>query len=221
MYAEQDTIKGREKTGNPLLDNNPKSDYNTIRFPDKREMLVEKPTFGELAVFNQIYKEMDETYHLYAKQHGLSDANLWLLYSLYESEALTQKEICSVWHYSPQTINSALKNLEKQGLPGTGGNPRKQKEQTGGPDGNRQGIDGNRHPAFDTCRAKGISRAAERGTECPSALTQKYIKLLQAALHLMDPSLPEDAHMPLNPAMEMRRGGWRLSGNPTGARNAL
>ena len=24
------------------------------------------------------------------------------------------------------------------------------------------------------------------------ALTQKYIKLLQAALHLMDPSLPED-----------------------------
>lgn len=76
---------------------------------------MEKPTFGELAVFNQIYKEMDETYHLYAKQHGLSDANLWLLYSLYESEALTQKEICSVWHYSPQTINSALKNLEKKG----------------------------------------------------------------------------------------------------------
>ncbi len=29
---------------------------------------------------------------------------------------LIYKEMCSLWHYPPQTINSALKNLEKQGI---------------------------------------------------------------------------------------------------------
>ena len=28
----------------------------------------------------------------------------------------TQREFCSDWHYPPQTINSALKNFEKQGI---------------------------------------------------------------------------------------------------------
>lgn len=73
-----------------------------------------------LAIFNQLYKEMDEIYHLYAKQCGISDAAFWLLYSLYEAGSsqvqYTQRELCSDWHYPPQTINSALKNLEKKGL---------------------------------------------------------------------------------------------------------
>ncbi len=69
------------------------------------------------ATFNQLYKEMDEIYHAYAKRHGVSDTALWLLYSLCENRAAcTQKELCSAWHYPPQTINSALKRLEKQGL---------------------------------------------------------------------------------------------------------
>ena len=155
-------------------------------------MLVEKPTFGELAVFNQIYKEMDETYHLYAKQHGLSDANLWLLYSLYESEALTQKEICSVWHYSPQTINSALKNLEKQGLlvleeiPGNRKNNRVALTETG-----RELTETVILPLI-LAEQKAFRGLQKEERSALLALTQKYIKLLQAALHLMDPSLPED-----------------------------
>lgn len=28
---------------------------------------------GPLAEYNQLYKEMDEIYHLYAKKHGVSD----------------------------------------------------------------------------------------------------------------------------------------------------
>ena len=78
---------------------------------------MEKHLTDPLAVFNQVYKEMDEIYHLYAKQHGVSDTALWLMYSLYQSEtAYTQREFCSDWHYPPQTINSALKNFEKQGI---------------------------------------------------------------------------------------------------------
>lgn len=71
----------------------------------------------QLLMINHIYKEMDTLYHLYAKKCGLSDTALWLLYSLYENEDLrTQKDICSEWHYPPQTINSSLKSLERQGI---------------------------------------------------------------------------------------------------------
>ena len=77
---------------------------------------MEKMILGQLAAFNQIYKEMDEIYHSYARRHGISDAALWLLYSLCEGGADTQGEICAVWHYPPQTVNSVLKNLERQGF---------------------------------------------------------------------------------------------------------
>ena len=60
---------------------------------------------------------MDAVYHAYAKQTGLSDAAFWLLYSLYKRGAPgTQKDLCNLWFFSPQTINSALKALEQKGL---------------------------------------------------------------------------------------------------------
>lgn len=77
---------------------------------------MENMTSDPLALFNQLYKEMDEIYHQYAKRQGISDTALWLLYSLYEDGAgYTQRELCSAWHYPPQTINSALKSLVNQG----------------------------------------------------------------------------------------------------------
>lgn len=78
---------------------------------------MEKNYSDPLAAFNQLYKEMDEIYHQYAREHGISDTAFWLLYSLCLSDApYTQREICLEWHYPPQTLNSALKTLEKQGL---------------------------------------------------------------------------------------------------------
>lgn len=39
------------------------------------------------------------------------------MYSLYEhDQPCTQKDLCSAWFYAPQTINSALKNLEERGI---------------------------------------------------------------------------------------------------------
>ena len=78
---------------------------------------MQNHTADALILFNQLYREMDALYHLYARKHGLSDTTLWLMYSLYESgTAYTQTEFCALWHHPPQTINSALKSLEKQGL---------------------------------------------------------------------------------------------------------
>lgn len=69
------------------------------------------------AALNQCDKELDEIYHKYALKHNLSDAALWILYAIYEAkENITQAEISSFWSFSRQTINTALKGLEQQGI---------------------------------------------------------------------------------------------------------
>ena len=70
-----------------------------------------------LAAFNRLYHEMDDRYHAYARRSGISDTALWLLYALCESgETPTQRELCAAWYYAPQTLNSALKSMERGGL---------------------------------------------------------------------------------------------------------
>ena len=78
---------------------------------------MDRRDYLPLLIFNQIYKEIDGLYHHYAKSCGLPDAAFWVLYSLAENDQIsTQRELCSAWCYSPQTVNSALKKLEAQGL---------------------------------------------------------------------------------------------------------
>lgn len=78
---------------------------------------METPIRSVLAAFNRAHKRMNILYHNYARDAGISDAAFWLLYSLYEKgEPCTQTELCEAWFFTPQTINSALKSLEKQGL---------------------------------------------------------------------------------------------------------
>lgn len=70
-----------------------------------------------LKTFNKIYKEMDIIYHKYAKNCGLSDMAYWILYSMSESDCLfTQRDFCKDWFFAPQTVNSALKDLEKKNI---------------------------------------------------------------------------------------------------------
>lgn len=67
------------------------------------------------ATLNQCDRELDEIYHKYAIQQHLSDAALWILYAIYDTDdQITQADICNVWYFSRQTINTALKNLEQQ-----------------------------------------------------------------------------------------------------------
>ncbi|MCI8408427.1 MAG: MarR family transcriptional regulator [Lachnospiraceae bacterium] len=78
---------------------------------------METPIILVLAAFNRAHKRMNVLYHNYAKDAGISDAAFWLMYSLYEKGGpCTQTELCEAWLFAPQTINSALKSLEKQGL---------------------------------------------------------------------------------------------------------
>lgn len=65
---------------------------------------------------NSIYKETNAIYNNLAKKSGLSDGAFWLLYSLCEANGrCTQKEISDQWAMNKQTVNSALKGLEKSG----------------------------------------------------------------------------------------------------------
>lgn len=78
---------------------------------------MKKEEKNKLVIFNQIYKELDTVYHTYAKSVGLSDAAFWILYSVTEEKRLfTQRDFCSDWSFPPQTVNSALKDLEKRGI---------------------------------------------------------------------------------------------------------
>jgi DNA-binding MarR family transcriptional regulator len=70
----------------------------------------------QLRNFNTVIKETDAVYGELAKQSGLSDCAFWLMYSLREADGkCTQKELCDQWVISKQTVNSALKGLEKSG----------------------------------------------------------------------------------------------------------
>ena len=67
--------------------------------------------------FNQLLKKMDNIYCKLAKSSGLSDTAFWIIYTIKnEKETYKQKDLCIMWSYSKQTINSALKKLEEQNI---------------------------------------------------------------------------------------------------------
>ena len=61
-------------------------------------------------------KEIDDVYHMLALKFGLSNSAMWILCTMREANReLTQSEIAQEMSMSRQTVNSAIKNLEKQG----------------------------------------------------------------------------------------------------------
>ncbi len=78
---------------------------------------MEKRKAGErLSEYNSIMKETDEIYREAAKAIGLSDCAFWILYVLREDRTtVTQSQICSVLYQAKQTVNSALKKMQKAG----------------------------------------------------------------------------------------------------------
>lgn len=64
--------------------------------------------------YNRIFKDTDKIYHNFAKRCGLSDCAFWILYLLRETDTqYTQADICNMLYMPRQTVNSALKNLQK------------------------------------------------------------------------------------------------------------
>ena len=61
-------------------------------------------------------KEVDDLYHMLALKFNLSDSAMWILCTMREANReLTQSEIAQEMSMSRQTVNSAIKNLAKQG----------------------------------------------------------------------------------------------------------
>lgn len=72
---------------------------------------------SELLQYNQLQKKLEDFYSSFAKICGLSDSVFWIIYSVMErQEPYTQTELCNMWSFHKQTINTALKNLEADGL---------------------------------------------------------------------------------------------------------
>ena len=65
---------------------------------------------------NQQFKECNQIYAEIARHCGLSETAFWLLYMLRENGApMTQADLCAELCLSKQTVNSALKSLERTG----------------------------------------------------------------------------------------------------------
>lgn len=69
-----------------------------------------------ILAYNQLLKECDNIYHDAAVRAGLSDCAFWILHALQEADhPPTQSEIGDSASMPRQTVNSALKKLEKDG----------------------------------------------------------------------------------------------------------
>ena len=68
-----------------------------------------------LTAFREATMELENVYSLFSKSCGLSEAEYWSLLLIYEG-AVTQSQISSQLSLSRQTLNSAFKQLRKNGL---------------------------------------------------------------------------------------------------------
>ena len=78
---------------------------------------MEFSTGQPLAEYNRIYKETDLLYHNLALRMGLADSELVILYTLALSgDGCLQRDIVGNACLSKQTVNSALRRMEGDGL---------------------------------------------------------------------------------------------------------
>ena len=78
---------------------------------------MQKTNRDYISTYIQLQKECDTIYRTAAARMGLSDCAFWILYTLLdENKTYTQAEICDSASMPRQTVNSALKKLERDGL---------------------------------------------------------------------------------------------------------
>lgn len=72
---------------------------------------------ARLFSLNTVWKENSDIYRRMAKIIGLTETELWILYTLrVEPGEITQSRMCEFLHEPKQTVNSALKKMEASGL---------------------------------------------------------------------------------------------------------
>lgn len=71
----------------------------------------------DLAKLNRINKVMNDGYHEVSVRHGVNDSEFDILYSIYElGDGCLQRDICKVSYLAKQTVHSAIRKLEREGL---------------------------------------------------------------------------------------------------------
>lgn len=71
----------------------------------------------QLSEYNHLYKENTAIYRSLSVRMGLTESTFWILYTLRAEEPpVTQSDMCAILGYPKQTVNSALKKLEQEGL---------------------------------------------------------------------------------------------------------
>lgn len=69
-----------------------------------------------LCEFNRIYKEFNDIYHEAALRLGLSNSAFDIFYAICElGNGCLQRDICKTTFIPKQTVNSSIRNLEKEG----------------------------------------------------------------------------------------------------------
>ena len=67
--------------------------------------------------FNALVSEIEAAYHSAAQRMGVADSVQHILYVLYcQGEGVTQADICRMGGMSKQTIHSAIRTMERNGL---------------------------------------------------------------------------------------------------------
>ena len=71
---------------------------------------------SNLQAFNQTYKELNDIYHDVAQNSGLSNSSFDIFYAICElGDGCLQRDICRTTFFPKQTVNSSIRNLEKNG----------------------------------------------------------------------------------------------------------
>ena len=133
-----------------------------------------------LTVFDQLSRKMDGIYHGYSKALGISDSALWLLYALHlQKTPCTQKALSEMWHYPLQTLHSALKKLEAQGLLECRSIPGNRKNKLVALTEQGRALAQAIIPPLTRAETRAFQGLGRQETEQLLALTGKYVRLLQ------------------------------------------
>ncbi len=65
--------------------------------------------------FGKTFYRIDGFYAEYAKESGVKENLLWILYALNDGNSHSQKEICDSWDLPRTTVNTIIKELENDG----------------------------------------------------------------------------------------------------------
>ena len=65
--------------------------------------------------FGRAVYHIDSLYDDFAKQSNVSPALLWVLYALNDGRSHTQIEICNDWELPKTTVNTVIKEIQKEG----------------------------------------------------------------------------------------------------------